>query len=56
VPAKGKTKIAFNMAYLKNLLANTTGSITLRTTNAQSPGVVRQNGTIHVMMPMFVQW
>jgi len=52
VPAKGKTKIA----YLKNLLANTTGSITLRTTNAQSPGVVRQNGTIHVMMPMFVQW
>jgi DNA polymerase-3 subunit beta len=56
VPAKGKTTIAFNMAYLKDLLANTTSPLIMRTTNAQSPGVVRQNGTIHVMMPMFVEW
>jgi len=55
VPAKGKTTIAFNMAYLKDLLANTTSPLIMRTTNAQSPGVVRQNGTIHVMMPMFVE-
>ena len=55
VPAKGKATVAFNMAYLKDVLANTTSPIILRTTNAQSPGVVRQNGTIHVMMPMFVE-
>ena len=56
VSAKGKATIAFNMAYLKDVLANTTSPIILRTTNAQSPGVVRQNGTIHVLMPMHVEW
>ncbi|MCJ7576717.1 MAG: DNA polymerase III subunit beta [Dehalococcoidia bacterium] len=56
VPAKGKVKIAFNAEQLKGLLSRTSGAITLRTTSAQSPGVVRQNGTIHVLMPMFVEW
>jgi DNA polymerase-3 subunit beta len=55
VPAKGKAKIAFNMLFLKDVLAKVSGNVTLRTKDAQSPGVVRQNGTIHVIMPMFVE-
>jgi len=55
VPAKGKAAIAFNIRFLKDVLANTSDKITLRITNAQSPGVVKQNGTIHVIMPMFVE-
>lgn len=56
VPAKGWVKTAFNDRYLRDLLARLDGEVTLRTTTAQSPGVVRQNGTSHVLMPMFVQW
>jgi DNA polymerase III beta subunit len=55
VPAKGKATIAFNMQFLKDVLAKVSGNVTLRTKDAQSPGVVRQNGTIHVIMPMFVE-
>jgi DNA polymerase-3 subunit beta len=54
VPAKGKAMIAFNMPYIKDILAVVGSPLILRTTDAQSPGVVRQNGTIHVIMPMFV--
>jgi DNA polymerase-3 subunit beta len=56
VPAKGQGKIAFNMRYLKDVLTQVDEKVTLRITNAQSPGVVRRNGTIHVMMPLCVQW
>ena len=56
VPARGKVKIAFDARYLKDLLARTSGPMTLRTKNAQSPGVVKQNGTLHVLMPMNVEW
>jgi len=56
VPAKGKVKMAFNSEHLKSLLSRTSGMVTLRTTSAQSPGVVRRNGTIHVLMPMCVEW
>ena len=56
VPAKGKAKIAFDIRYLRDILARTNGQTILRTRNAQSPGVVKQNGTIHVIMPMFVEW
>jgi DNA polymerase-3 subunit beta len=56
VPAKGKAKIGFDIRYLRDILARINGQITLRTKGAQSPGVVKQNGTIHVLMPMFVQW
>ena len=56
VSAKGKAKIAFDANFLEALLARTSGQITLRTTNAQSPGVVKQNGTIHVLMPLCVVW
>jgi len=56
VPAKGKAKIAFDANYLKDLLSRAGSELTLRTTNAQSPGVVKQNGTVHVVMPLFVEW
>ena len=56
VPARGKIRAAFDISYLKDLLAKTSGPITLRTTIAQSPGVVKHKGTIHVIMQMFVQW
>jgi len=56
VPAKGKAMIAFNIHFLKDVLAKTSGKVTLRTSAKESPGVVRQNGTIHVLMPMFVEW
>jgi DNA polymerase-3 subunit beta len=56
VPARGKATVAYNFHFLKDLLAKTNGSIKLRISDRQSPGVVRQNGTIHVLMPMFVQW
>jgi len=55
VPARGKAQIAFDVRYLKDVLAKVNDKVTLRTSNAQSPGVVRQNGTIHVLMPMFVK-
>jgi len=56
IPAKGKAIVAYNIHFLKDLLAKTSDTIKLRISDPQSPGVVRQNGTIHVLMPMFVQW
>jgi DNA polymerase-3 subunit beta len=55
VPAKGKAMIAFDIRFLKDVLTKVTGPVTLRTKGAQSPGVVKQNGTIHVIMPIFVE-
>ena len=56
VPAKGKVKIAFDANFLKDLLSKAGTELTLRTKDAQSPGVVKQNGTVHVVMPLFVEW
>jgi len=56
VPAKGKAKIAFDIRYVRDLLAKASEQLILRLRDAQTPGVVKQNGTIHVIMPMFVQW
>ena len=56
VPAKGKAKIAFNIHYLRDVLAKASEQLILRIRDAQTPGVVKQNGTIHVLMPMSVQW
>jgi len=56
VPAKGKAKTTFNARFLKDLLRKTDSPLKLRISSPQSPGVVRQNGTIHVLMPMFVEW
>jgi len=56
VPAKGKAKIAFNIRYLRDAICKASDPFILRLKDAQTPGVVKQNGTIHVIMPMFVQW
>ena len=59
--AKGKNgKIAFNHRYLQEGIASVgPGLITIQTSDPASPGVFRPQGsdaTIHVIMPMFVQW
>jgi DNA polymerase-3 subunit beta len=56
VPAKGACQIAFQHRYLKELLARIDGRMSLRFTSPSVPGVVKQGRTIHVLMPMFVQW
>lgn len=56
VLAKGKVQSAFDANFLEALLARTSGQITLRTTNARSPGVVKHNKVIHVLMPLDVMW
>jgi len=56
LPAKGHGKIAFSALYLKELLARIEGRISLRITDVATPGVVKQGRTLHVLMPMFVQW
>ena len=56
VPAKGKAMIAFNARFLRDLLQKTDSPVKLRISSPKSPGVVRQNGTIHVIMPLFVEW
>jgi len=54
VPTKGKIKIAFDIKFLKDTLARMGEVVTIRTKDAQSPAVFRQNGTVHVLMPMHV--
>jgi DNA polymerase-3 subunit beta len=56
VPAQGECRIAFQAKYLKDILMRLSGSISLSITNASTPMLVRQGETIHVLMPMFVQW
>jgi len=56
IPARGKAQIAFNLPYLRDLLQKVDSKVTLRTKSPSEPGVVKQNGTTHVLMPMFVQW
>ncbi|MFH1485829.1 MAG: DNA polymerase III subunit beta [Chloroflexota bacterium] len=57
VPAKGKVQIAFDAKCLGDLLHQVDGDkLALRTTTSAAPAVVRQNGTLHVLMPLFVQW
>jgi len=56
VPARGKAHIAFNLLYLRDMIQKVGSKVTLRTKSPSEPGVVKQNGTTHVLMPMFVQW
>ena len=55
-----ETKIAFNAKYLAEVLdVLGKGEVALETTSSSSPGVVRpldNDGYVHVVMPMFVQW
>lgn len=56
VASHGRVKIAFNKSYFRDLLERLEGQMVLRTNGPQAPVVAKQNGTIHVLMPMFVQW
>jgi DNA polymerase-3 subunit beta len=55
-----ESKIAFNSKYLAEVLdVLGKGEVALETTSPSSPGVLRplnNDGYIHVVMPMFVQW
>ena len=55
-----ESKIAFNSKYLSEVLdVLGKGEVALETTSPSSPGVLRpvgEEGYIHVVMPMFVQW
>jgi DNA polymerase-3 subunit beta len=58
------SKIAFNSRYLQDVLNVLQGSVVLEMTSPSSQGVfrpvdengVREEGYVHVVMPMFVQW
>ena len=56
----GEAKIAFNSKYLTEVLdVLGHGEVALETTTPSSPGVLRplsNDGYVHVVMPMFVQW
>jgi len=56
VPAKGKAMIAFDINYLKDVLARSSEKFIMRTSSPQNPVAIRQNGTVHVLMPMANQW
>jgi DNA polymerase-3 subunit beta len=57
-------KIAFNSRYLQDVLNVLSGSVSLEMTSPSSQGVFRpvdehgknEEGYVHVVMPMFVQW
>lgn len=55
-----ESKIAFNSKYLSEVLdVLGKGEVALETTSPSSPGVLKpigEDGYIHVVMPMFVQW
>ncbi|PKB65592.1 MAG: DNA polymerase III subunit beta [SAR202 cluster bacterium Io17-Chloro-G3] len=56
-----ETKIAFSSKYLSDVLSilDEKGEVALETTTSSSPGVFRSvvdDGYVHVIMPMFVQW
>ncbi len=53
------SKIAFNSRYLADVLGVLEGEVRLETTSPSSQGVFRpaeEDGYVHVVMPMFVQW
>ncbi len=55
VPCGGKVNIAFNIRYLKEIVARMSGQMTMRTTTATGPAVIKQDGTTHLLMPLAVK-
>lgn len=54
--AEGKAKIAFNGRYLAEVIGlQPEKKFTLRSVGPGSPALIPINGTVHVLMPMFVQ-
>lgn len=52
LPCGGKANIAFNIRYLRELVARMSGPVTMRTTTAEGVAIIKQNGTTHLLMPM----
>ncbi len=56
IPAAGNIKMAVNLSYLADLLRRTSEKVTLQWNKSESPLKVIYNGTLHLLMPMFVAW
>lgn len=54
IPAKGKIKNAFNYNYLQSLI-DRSGDTFIMYTNGESPAMAKNNGSVHLLMPMRVE-
>lgn len=55
VACSGKVNLAFNIRYLKDIVARLSGQLTMRTTTSTGPAMIKQDGTTHLLMPMEVK-
>ena len=55
LPVAGRVQTGFNSKYLKDLLKLAGEDFLMRMETNESPGVVKNNGTTHVLMPMHIQ-
>ena len=57
IKSTGRCKIAFNTKYLKDVLNRVEGTVKAKANiKGGSPVLIKYKDTIHVIMPMFVQW
>lgn len=56
VSGKGNAQIAFNARNLLDIIRLMGKETMLQSSTPGNPGMFKYNGTIHVLMPMFVQW
>lgn len=56
VPAKGNTQIAFGACKLLDITKRLGKETVLQSSKPSNPGVFKYNGTVHVIMPMSVNW
>ena len=56
IPARGTVKIALNSKYIHELLRQADETVTIRTSDGNSPLVVKIQGAIHLLMPVMCQW
>jgi len=54
--AKGTAKIAFNVAYVHDVLNAQDGPFVLKSTTPSAPAMTKDKVTTHVIMPLFIQW
>ncbi len=57
VAGKAKARIAFNPVFFKALMSHCPdGNVVLKVGSPSGPTSVKDKSTLHVLMPMFVQW
>ncbi len=56
IPCRGQSKIAFSGSYFLDMIQRTGDVVELKTTGPGKAGAIKNNGTIHVLMPHFVEW